>query len=277
MRKSWIIGFAFLASTSYAVAQTDAPPPTAQPAPPPVSTANTPPWTKAEALLRATAADVRSGGVKAVQSHVADLEQALVDGKAAFAPPPPGTSTSFVLTDGPADTLMSLITATAASHNGGTARQTVAVHNPYPMISLYLGSYYNEIRKHEDAVRVLDEGIALRAAPNLGDTLPVLISERGAALEGLQRWDDALADYDHGLTIEKMPDIIRAHLFRGRGYALTELNRLDEAEQAYNNSLKFEPNNTLAQNELRYIARLKAGGPKSPPGQLTLPSAPKPQ
>ena len=268
----------FLASTSYAAAQTDAPPPppSAQPAPQDPA-ANVHPWTKAEALLRATAADVRSGGVTAVGPHVPDLEQALTDGKAAFAPPAPGDTVVYVLTDGTSNTLFSLLTAAVAMNNGTAARQTVAIHNPYPMISLYLGSYYNEVRKHENAIRVLDEGIALRATPNQGDTLPVLIGERGAALEGLRRWDDALADYDQGLTIENMPDVVHARLFRGRGYALTELNRLDEAEEAYKNSLKFEPNNALALNELRYISNIRAGGLKSPPGQLTLPSASKQQ
>jgi hypothetical protein len=63
------------------------------------------------------------------------------------------------------------------------------------------------------------------------------------------------------LKIDDLDDAMRAHVLRGRGYALTELNRLDEAEQAYNDSLKYEPGNTRAQSELRYIAGLRAGAP----------------
>jgi tetratricopeptide (TPR) repeat protein len=274
MRKSWIIGLAILAGTSYAAAQTDtpAPPPAAQ-----QDTANTHPWTKAETVLRATAADVQSGGILGVESHVSDLEQALTDGKAAFAPPAPTDTAVYVLTDGASNTLLALLTATSAVRKDGTTRYTVAVHNPYPQISLYLGSYYNEVGKHDDALRVLDEGIALRATPGTGDSLPHLLSERGAALEALKRWDDALADFDQGLAIAQMPDDSRARLLRGRGYVLTELNRLDEAEEAYNSSLKLAPNNALALNELRYIARLKAGGEKAPPQQFTVQVPPAPQ
>jgi tetratricopeptide (TPR) repeat protein len=268
MSKFWIIGFVFLAGTSYAAAQTDAPasPPAAQQD----TTANVHPWTKAEAVLRATATDAHSGGIMAVEPHVPDLEQALVDGKAAFAPPAPGDTTVYVLTDGTTNTLLSLLTAATAGHNAGVARQTIAIRNPYPQISLYLGSYYNEVGKHDDALRVLDEGIALRSEPDMGDSLPDLISERGAALETLKRWDDALADYDKGLAIAQMADDRRARLYRGRGFVLTELNRLDEAEEAYNTSLKLAPDNSLAQNELRYIARLKAGGQKAPTQQFTV-------
>lgn len=239
----------------------------------PQTTSDSQPWIHAEALLRATDADVRAGGVRAVESHVADLEQALIEGKRTLAPPGSGATT--ILTDGSAETLLMMITAatrkTDASSNHGSVQ---AIHNPYPMISLYLGSYYNEVGKHEDALRVLDEGLALRAdtKSDLGEHLPFQYSERGAALMALHRWEDALADYDEGLRIGKMADENRARLLRGRGYALTELSRLDEAEQAYNDSLRLTPGNPLALNELKYIARLRAGGPKAPAGQLTIPA-----
>jgi tetratricopeptide (TPR) repeat protein len=272
MRKSLIVGLAVLAGMSYAAAQTDAPPP-----PPAAQTApsGAHPWAKAQAVLAATEADAKSGGVRAVEPHVPDLEQALVDGKQAFQPLP-GDGPRYVLTDGSAETLMALLTAAVDQQSTKTNRDTIAVKNPYPMISLYLGSYYNEIGKNDDAVRVLDAGIALRSEPDsMGETLPFLLGERGAALGALRKWEDALASYDKGLLVEKMPDQQRARLFRGRGYALTELSRLDDAEEAYKNSLKFDPNNALAHNELHYIASVKAGGLKSPPGPLKLSDSPK--
>jgi len=109
----------------------------------------------------------------------------------------------------------------------------------------------------------------------LGQNLPYVISERGAALNSLKRWDDALADYDDGLKIAGMKDADRARLYRGRGFALTELGRLDDAEAAYNDSLKLAPGNAGALNELKYIASLRAGGPKTPT-TLTLPTPSKP-
>jgi tetratricopeptide (TPR) repeat protein len=275
MSKFWIIGFVFLAGTSYAAAQTDAPasPPAAQQD----TTANVHPWTKAEAVLAATATDVKRSGIRAVESHAPDLEQALVDGKQAFQPPPPGEGPRYVLTDGSAETLMALLTAAADQQSAKTNRNTIAVKNPYPMISMYLGSYYNEVGKNDDAVRVLNEGIALRSEPDsMGETLPFLLGERGAALAALRKWEDSLTSYDKALMVENIPDQHHARLFRGRGYALTELNRLDDAEEAYKNSLRFDPNNALALHELQYIASIKAGGLKSSPGSLKPLDPPKP-
>jgi len=273
-----------VANTSYAAAQTvsptQSPPPSAPPATQPVSDAASDdhPWVKAQALLNATEADVRTGGVRAVALHVADLEQALIDGKRAFGSAPAGNGPIYVLTDGSSETLLALLSAAVDASAGKTNRDTHAIKNPYPHVSIYLGSYYNDIGRNEDALRVLDEGIALRSEPDLlGETLPVLIGERGAALVALKRWDDALAAYDKGLEIANMSDEVRGRLFRGRGYALTELNRLDDAEEAYKNSLKLAPSNPIALNELHYIAGLKAGGLKSPPGQLAPLGAPKSQ
>jgi hypothetical protein len=52
---------------------------------------------------------------------------------------------------------------------------------------------------------------------------------------------------------------------RGQGFALVELGRLDEAWQAYDDSLESEPNNPLAMQEMDYIDGLRAGGPVVPP------------
>jgi Flp pilus assembly protein TadD len=55
-----------------------------------------------------------------------------------------------------------------------------------------------------------------------------------------------------------------ARILRTKGYALGELNRFDEAEAAYQESLKYEPNHAGALNELKYLAQRKAGAPKTP-------------
>ena len=256
LRKILFILFALIAGTTYAVAQTDS--------------SGAPPWIKAQAVLDATEADVKAGGVRSVGSHVADLEQVLSDGPKAFAWKGPADNDVVVLADGAAESIVAM--GAVSESKIAPNHKIVAMNNPYPMLSLYLASYYNEIGKPEEALRVLDSGLKLFAVPDirLGEHLPYLISERGAALEALKRWDDALANYDEGLRITDMADEDRARLFRGRGYALTELNRLDDAEEAYKNSLKLDPDSTLAQSELRYIAGLKAGALRQPAGQLTL-------
>lgn len=45
----------------------------------------------------------------------------------------------------------------------------------------------------------------------------------------------------------------RAAALRGQGFAYIDLNRWDEAAKAYERSLKYEPDNRIAQAELAYI------------------------
>jgi tetratricopeptide (TPR) repeat protein len=211
------------------------------------------PWQKAEALLSSVNAAFQANGVRAVQDYVPQIEEALAAAKQTYEATVEG-GTTYVLTDGPADTLVSLLAGAAdKTHKKGNV---VAVHNPFPSLSLFLGSYYNEVGKPADAVRVLDKGLAVSG---LSEYRPYLYSERGAALFGLKRWADALQSYDAGLAIESSDTASRARLLRGRGFALTELNRLDEAEKAYRDSLVLEPGNERALNELSYIAGLRAG------------------
>jgi len=49
-----------------------------------------------------------------------------------------------------------------------------------------------------------------------------------------------------------------AKVRHGKGYALSELKRFDEAEAIYRQCLKADPNDTIAQHELDYIAGQRA-------------------
>jgi Flp pilus assembly protein TadD len=89
-------------------------------------------------------------------------------------------------------------------------------------------------------------------------------------LARLNRLPEALTAYEDGLKLADIDDGGRARMHRGRGYVLTEMGRLDEAEAAYRESLKFEPGNKIAIGELDYIARLRAGEGKQP-GAITAP------
>jgi tetratricopeptide (TPR) repeat protein len=232
-------------------------------------------WERAQAVLDATDAEVANGGgFSAVQAHLPDLEQALADADKAFAEAGAGTDVTYVLTDGPTDTLFSLTAAAAASdkNSGASGKKTVAVNNPYPQISLYIGANYNEIGKFDEALRALDRGLALYSTHGIvfGAHQPSLVSERAVALARLGRLPEALAAYEDGLKLAAIDDKGRARMHRGRGFVLTEMGRLDEAEAAYRESLKFEPDNKIAKGELDYIARLRAGEEKQP-GGITAP------
>ncbi len=208
------------------------------------------PWLDDTTLLKQVQNDLAGQGIKGVAAHAEAMDKALTDAPQSIAL---AREAGYVLTDGPADTLLSLMTAATAKDK----KSVSAIANPYPQIGLYLGSYYDEIGRKDDALRVLDAGLAIS---KVSSTRPFLLIERGAALNGLHRSADALADFDDALKIPDVDIHMRAAMMRGRGFALTELNRLDEAEVAYQDYLKAEPGNSRAENEIRYIAKLRAGG-----------------
>ena len=227
------------------------------------------PWDKAIAVVHATEADIPKGGFRAIQPHVADLEAALAGANQAYQAEDTGSGPIYRLTDGPRESLLAMLKAAADSKKSG--RNAIAVENPYPRASYYLGAYYNEIGQPADALRVLNTGLALPTVEGAkaGEFQPLLITEKAAAYAGMKRWQDAFNTYNDGAQIKGLDARNLARMLRGRGAALTELGRLDEAEKSYRDSLVAEPNNQLAQRELVYIQRLRSGGPGRPAGLVT--------
>jgi hypothetical protein len=114
------------------------------------------------------------------------------------------------------------------------------------------------------ALTYLDRGLAMQ--PQNGR----LTSEKATALVNLHRPGDALAMIDAWLAANPLGGATtRARLLRNKGFALVELDRLDEGEAAYRDSLKAEPGHQGALYELDYIAKLRAGGAKLGVGQTT--------
>lgn len=84
--------------------------------------------------------------------------------------------------------------------------------------------------------------------------------ETGYILGQLHRPEEGLAVYRRALGVVdkyRSQEVYRAAALRGAGFMLIELNRLDEAERALNDSLKVEPGNKGALNELSYIKELR--------------------
>ena len=127
--------------------------------------------------------------------------------------------------------------------------------NAYPRAFFYLGFICNERKLFEKAIKYLDRGALLEP------TNPHFKSEKAQSLSKIGRKKDALALYDE---IKDIGPYISAHDFalaqRGRGFILIEMGNLDLAEEAFNKSLKFEPENVMAKNELLYINHLRQGG-----------------
>lgn len=161
------------------------------------------------------------------------------------------------------ETAISLGLAGAMQANGGN-RQVSSRFNVYPMAALMLGSWANERRDADGAVRMLQRGLTIQPGN------PVLAAELGAAYTLQKKWAEALAVYQGALEANPlMGKIALARLLRGKGFALIELGRLDEAETAYRQAVVAEPNHGGAQHELAYIAGLRKGRPAAATGIVT--------
>lgn len=167
--------------------------------------------------------------------------------------------------------LLSAGAEAVAKNEGRKLTRAVMQPNTYPLAATLLGSYYDEMKRPDQALAVLDRGLAMQP-----HNLPLTI-EKGSALMYMHRASDAVALYTAALDSNDMSIIMhRARLLKNKGVALIELGRLDEAEAALNESLKAEPNNASAQHELDYIRQLRAGGPKEQFVLKTPTASPKP-
>lgn len=210
------------------------------------------PWERDLALLDQVFGDMRTGGILGVEPYAADVEAALKQAPVLF----PIADDAAVLTDGQGETLAALLAVTGEGKGKG---DVAAFANPYPELALHLGTFYVEIGRLKDALRVLNAGLKLSPVPDLllGETIPTLLSERGYTLAKLGRLDEALASYDTGLAVAQMTNQQRARLHRGRGFILIEKGELDDAVAAYEASLEFEPGNANALGELDYIESIR--------------------
>jgi tetratricopeptide (TPR) repeat protein len=206
-----------------------------------------------DAVLSAVA-DVGKSGILAVKDHEAALRQVLADMPQPFERRQTVDGVLIYRGDSMADCIGFATTLTRPDDR----HEFDCKGNPFASAGFYLGSYYNEIGQPDQALPVLELGLI--AGPNA----TALLVERNAAFNAENRFADTLAGADRGLAIPNLSAMDRARFLRNRGYALTGLKRLDEAEQAYNDSLKYDPANPLAPNELKYIAQLRAGGPSTP-------------
>jgi tetratricopeptide (TPR) repeat protein len=85
--------------------------------------------------------------------------------------------------------------------------------------------------------------------------------ETGYVFNGLGKFEEALVVYQSAEALAvKYPSQrpYRAIALRGMGFSLIELNRLDEAELAFKQSLEIDPTNAVALNELAYIKDLRS-------------------
>jgi hypothetical protein len=205
-------------------------------------------------IVRELIAAVSTGGFDIVATHRAELEGMLAHAPTPFSQTEEHDGIVYLRAVSPEECVAIMVFVVAAQH--GKHRAVTCVDNPYPTAALLLGSFLDEVHRPVEGLAMLDRGLGF------DPRYPILVTEKGASLNMMHRSAEALAVYKSGLA--DIPDLDtwqRGQMLRGEGYALVELNRLDEAEAAYKESLKVDPNHGFALKELQFINSVRAGAP----------------
>lgn len=216
----------------------------------------------AEALVLQATSDFQRRGYAGLRPHLPGLRQALEKAPASYPLIERQGDVVVIRVDEMEDYLVLSVAAAseAASGREGRAVNVFQRSNIYGFIALLLGSEAVEGGRFDEAIHWLDMGLKLQP------TNRWLIGEKAAALQGARRWGDALDLVDAALASGDLLIVTRpAMLLRKRGFSLIELGRLDEAEAAYVESLRSEPDNASALAELDYIRQLRGGAKPTEP------------
>lgn len=123
---------------------------------------------------------------------------------------------------------------------------------PYARLGFVAGWIAYEQGDFEAAAKGYEKGLKNDPAdPNLASEYSNALSRAGRPADALT-FTEAYIAANPGLA----PDQI-AQMLRRKGYALTELERYDDALAAYDESLRFDPASPVAASEIAYINRKK--------------------
>jgi tetratricopeptide (TPR) repeat protein len=192
----------------------------------------------------------------ALQPHLPALRDVMHHAPACFPELELRSSQILVRTDDMAKYLV--LSALVATGGTQPAYDSVMAPNTYLLVALLLASEANEHGRSSEALDWANRGLALQ--PHDQD----LSLEKVAALQQLGRHDEAFAVLESvlGDPVEQLT-LDQSRFLRNKGIILIDLNRIDEAEAALNESIRLEPNNPGARRELQYIQQLRAGHPPS--------------
>ncbi len=134
------------------------------------------------------------------------------------------------------------------------------VTGSYSKAFYMLGAIASKRNRLAQALEYIEQGLKLE-----GDH-PELWCQRGVVLAKLKRHSEAVDAYTRATRVrEWAPSDQIARALRGLGVQLIDLGRLDEAEQALDQSLELEPDSEVAKNELEYIAQQRSKHEAQPP------------
>ncbi|MEN5146213.1 tetratricopeptide repeat protein [Brevundimonas diminuta] len=209
-------------------------------------------------LLERAMRDLQARGYAGLDRHLPALRRAMARAPKAYPYLEKRAANDWIVrtldsAEGVVVAMMLQAGAQAEGASGLTIRQQP---NVYPLIALMLGSEAVERRRLDEAIAVLDQGLALQPDDW------ALIKEKASALQAAGRNEEALAFATDALAMESIRTALNAGpLHRSRGFSLIELNRLPEARTAYEEALKLDSEDRSAKAQLAYIDGLEAGQP----------------
>jgi len=198
-------------------------------------------------------AEVNVRGLPALNAHVDDLVLVLSHAPSSEIAPCEGT---IYLRPHGARTLAggAALAAGERQAEAPSAKIVALSVSPYPIAAGLIGTAYVERGAWEKADKAMQPGLRL-------NHLDVrLVNEESLALSHLGRAPEAVALCDRYLAaVAAIAPAIHARILRTRGFALGEAGRYDDAIASYEESLRIEPDNSLAKTEIEYLFRRKAG------------------
>jgi tetratricopeptide (TPR) repeat protein len=215
------------------------------------------------AVVKAAMAAVGENGPLGLQKHAAALRTVLDHAPASYPEVVRAGNTVIVRADSGEIAPEALIAAAGVNVSSGKVVLRIE-YNTYPTAALLLASFAVEAERPDLALPYLDRGLAMQPGNSN------LTSEKAHSLYKLHRTAEGLSLVETWLAAHPLaPALDRARMLRSKGFGLTELDRLDEAEKAYQESLTLQPGHALALNELKYIQGLRAGRAKAPVESIT--------
>ena len=141
--------------------------------------------------------------------------------------------------------------AFVAHHRGRYEKPIIWIGTSYSKMWWQLAVANSEQERVDEALECLERALALEPDH------PRLWVEKGFLLNGLGRHEAALECYRTAATIRDWTSqLLVARALRGQGSALIDLERFEEAQQAYRKSLELDPESGIARQELEYIDRV---------------------
>lgn len=136
-------------------------------------------------------------------------------------------------------------------------QEAVVVKSTYAYAYFLRGYALAELNQNTEAKASIER--AVQMSPSNAQFLAELGNQHirarnwNASLETFQRAETAARDF----SPEDSKQFELGKALRGQGYALVELNRLSEAEAAYNKAISLNSRDRMAIAELKYVQSLK--------------------